>query len=212
MESVIENALALVREKLGEESTGHDYWHAWRVWNLAKKIGSVERCEKMLVVELAAILHDLVDDKVGALSPGELRRWLAENGADPDTTEEVMNIITHISFKGAGVEDAPLSRAGEIVRDADRLDAMGAIGIARCFATGARMGHPLHEPGKEPVLHGNYEEYRGAKGTSINHFYEKLLLLKDRMHTGTAKKIAEERHRYMLEFLDRFFKEWNGEL
>ncbi len=196
MEKIVESALNLVREKLGDEPTGHDYWHAWRVWNLAKRIAGEENCKNELRVQLAAILHDLNDDKVRAIPQENLRRQPAENGLPKAEADAIMGIIEKISFRKQK-QGEKISREVGIVRDADRLDAMGAIGIARCFATGAVIGRVIHSPD------GN---------DSISHFHEKLLKLKDMMHTETGRKIAEKRHRYMVEFLDRFFREWEGKM
>ncbi len=138
------------------------------------------------------------------------REWLKKLLVEESVISHVCEIIREISFKGAGVKSQMKTKEGMIVQDADSLDSIGAIGIARCFATGAKLNREIHNPKIKPKLHKTFEEYKTAKSTSINHFYEKLLLLKDLMNTETAKKIAEERHRFMEQFLERFLKEWEG--
>ncbi len=182
---------------------------------MALKIARNEGDVDTFVVQLGALLHDIADWKFhgGDESVGieVARKWLEKLGVDEQTIEHVCRIIETVSFKGAGVSSKPDSKEGMIVQDADRLDALGAIGIARCFATGAKLNREIHNPEKKPVFHRDFDSYKNSNSTSINHFYEKLLLLKDRMNTLTAKQIAEERHKFMEQFLERFFKEWEGE-
>ncbi len=219
-EQVIQKTKMFVRERLGGEPTGHDWWHVYRVWRMSKRIAEEEskrgKTVNIFVVELAALLHDIADYKFNngdeEVGLKITREWLSSLKVPEEIIVQVCEIIKQVSFKGAGVETKPSSIEGEIVQDADRLDALGAIGIARCFATGSRLGNPIYIPGLKPVHHNSFEEYKTKRTTSINHFYEKLLLLKDRMNTETGRRLAEGRHKYMEEYLERFFKEWEGEL
>jgi uncharacterized protein len=164
-------------------------------------------------VELAALLHDIADWKLhdgdSSVGPTIARDWLVSLDLAPDTTEHICQIIANISFKGAAVEQQPLSPEGQVVQDADRLDAMGAIGIARAFAFGGAKCRAIYDPAVNPTEHLTPEAYLKG-GTTINHFYEKLLLLKDRMNTATGRAIAEARHQFMEDYLRRFFEEWQG--
>ncbi len=203
------------RQQLGEGS-GHDWWHTYRVWQLAKQINSKEKAD-FFVVELGALLHDIADwkfhkddIKVGArIAEGILtKKFVPMN-----TIEEVCDIIITVSFKGAGVKTPMKTLAGKIVQDADRLDAMGAIGIARVFAYGGHANRPMYDPDIKLQLHKSFKQYKKTQsGTSINHFYEKLLLLKDRTNTKTGKKIALARHKFMKQYLTRFYQEWEGKI
>jgi uncharacterized protein len=201
-----------VRTVLSCDGTGHDWWHVYRVWKMAQRIGRAENVD-LLVVELAALLHDIADWKLhdgdSTIGPSMAREWLIALNLAPATTEHVCHIVANISFKGAAVEQPPLSLEGQVVQDADRLDAMGAIGIARAFAFGGARGRAIYDPAMEPTEHRTPEAY--LKGThTINHFYEKLLLLKDRMNTATGRAMAEARHQFMEDYLRRFFEEWEG--
>ncbi|NOU16838.1 MAG: HD domain-containing protein [Bacteroidales bacterium] len=208
------NKIAIsVEELCKHDSSGHDWWHIHRVWNLAKLIGKKEDVDLHLV-ELAALLHDLDDWKLSDKNQEDLpnaRRLLAENSVSKDIIEKVVLIINEVSFKGAGVETNPTSTEAMVVQDADRLDAIGAIGIARTFAYGGFKNQPLHIPDLKPTLHKNFEDYKSTRTSTINHFYEKLLLLKDRLNTNTAKELAIQRHRFMEQFLEQFYTEWNQE-
>jgi len=201
-----------IKTVLSGDGTGHDWWHVYRVWKMAKRIGHAEQADP-LVVELAALLHDIADWKFhdGDLSvgPTKAKDWLDSLGLDPGIIDQVCQIITNISFKGAAVEQQPLSLEGKVVQDADRLDAMGAIGIARAFAYGGAKGREIYDPAAKPTEHRTAEAYLKG-GTSINHFYEKLLLLKDRMNTVTGRAMAEERHTFMEDYLKQFYEEWEG--
>ena len=202
-----------VQNVLSGDGTGHDWWHVYRVWKMAQRIGQAEGAD-MLVVELAALLHDIADWKLhggdSCVGPRMAREWLESHGLDPRLTDHICHIIAIISFKGAAVEQQPLSLEGQVVQDADRLDAMGAIGIARAFAYGGAKGRAIYDPAMKPTEHSTPEAYLKG-GTSVNHFYEKLLLLKDRMNTATGRAMAEERHQFMEEYLRRFFEEWEGQ-
>jgi uncharacterized protein len=202
-----------VKELCQHDSSGHDWWHIHRVWNLARIIGSKEKADLHLI-ELAALLHDVDDWKISTADHQSLpnaHKILLENKATADLIEKVVEIIEQVSFKGAGVETKPTSIEAMVVQDADRLDAMGAIGIARTFAYGGYKNQPLHDPRLEPTLHKDFETYKKTRTSTINHFYEKLLLLKDRLNTNTAKEIAVSRHRFMEQFLEQFYAEWNLE-
>jgi len=193
--------------------SSHDWWHVWRVWQMAKRIAVEEKAD-LFVVELGALMHDIADwkfhggdESVGPRVAGEI---LAAHGVDPDVIARVQDIVATISYKGAGVATPMNTREGECVQDADRLDATGAIGIARCFAYGGHKGRNIYEPDDKPILHTDKSAYKNSTGPSVNHFYEKLLLLKDRMNTGTAKKMAEARHAFMEAYLAEFYEEWEG--
>ncbi|GEM84109.1 HD domain-containing protein [Meiothermus hypogaeus] len=201
-------ALAARVKELSVAEGSHDWWHIWRVWRLAELIARAEGAD-VYMVTLAALCHDLEDWKY----PHEttIRPLLGELGVEKTITEQVLEICQRISFKGVGVADGMPSLEGRVVQDADRLDAIGAIGIARCFAYGGSRGRPLYDPREVPVLHKSFSEYQNSNPSSLSHFYEKLLWLKDRLHTPTARKLATERHRYTLEFVERFRAEWEGE-
>ncbi len=202
-----------VRHRLSGDSS-HDWWHVFRVWNLAKRIGGEEKVENMLVVELGALLHDIADwkfhDGDETVGPRVAQDMLEARGADAETIDAVCDIIATISYKGAGVATPMKTREGEVVQDADRLDAIGAIGIARTFAYGGAKGRAMYDPSVPPTLHQDKASYHNDNGHTINHFYEKLLLVKDRLNTVTAKRIAEDRHRFMEMYLDQFYQEWDG--
>lgn len=202
-----------VREAMAADASGHDWWHAARVRATAAVIAREEGADG-LVVALAALLHDVADEKLTgdpASGPAAARAWLDSRGADRAVVEHVAAIVGVVSFHGAGVPDAPTSLEGRCVRDADRLDAMGAIGIGRAFAYGGHAGRPMHDPAVRPFLAGSREAYRAHEATTVNHFPEKLLLLAGRMETAAGRRLAAGRHAFMLEFLARFEREWNGE-
>jgi uncharacterized protein len=203
-----------VRAALSGEGSGHDWWHVCRVWKMARRIGQAEGAD-LLVVELAALLHDIADWKLhggdSSVGPKLAKEWLDSLNLDPSISGQVCRIIADISFKGAGVRPPPLSLEGKVVQDADRLDALGAIGIARAFAYGGANGRAIHDSGVEPIEHHTAEAYLKNSGTTINHFYEKLLLLRDRMNTATGRAIAHQRHQFMEDYLRRFYEEWEGQ-
>ena len=198
---------------LSGDCTGHDWWHTYRVWHTAQRIAQAEGAD-CLVVELSALLHDIADWKGhsgdSTVGPRAARDWLVSLGVDEHVVKHVCRIIADISFKGAGVAQPVLSVEGKVVQDADRLDAIGAIGIARAFAYGGAKGRLIHDPKAKPEEHHTAEAYITSTGTTVNHFYEKLLLLKDRMNTATGRAMAEKRHQFMEEFLRRFYEEWEG--
>lgn len=210
-QQIIDQTITFVKEKLKDDASGHDWWHIYRVHQLAKYIAKQEGAD-LFVVELAALLHDIADWKFNGGDPTEggkvARQWLEFLTVNEAITIEVEKIINTSSFKGATVNDAMDSLEGKVLQDADRLDAIGAIGIARTFAYGGSKGRMMYDPHIRPTLHDSFESYKKNDSTTINHFYEKLLLLKDRMHTQTGKALAEERHQFMRLFLKEFYKEW----
>lgn len=212
-ERVIQKTADFIKREFSEDSSGHDWWHIRRVWKTALAICEIEKADPF-IVQLAALLHDLDDwkfNEAGDETPHRARAWLDSCSVDSSVADSVCRIIARISFKGAGVEEEMDSLEGFIVQDADRLDAIGAIGIARAFAYGGFRNRPLYDPDSPPRMHASFEEYRNSKSATINHFYEKLLLLKDRMNTPTARRVAEERHEVMVNFLNQFMKEWGSE-
>ena len=209
---IIQKTAEYIKQEFSDDSSGHDWWHIYRVWKNAVTICEHEKAD-LFIVELAALLHDLDDWKfndTGDETPLRAKAWLDSCGVEISTADKVCEIIIHISYKGAGVENKMKSLEGLIVQDADRLDAIGAIGIGRAFAYGGYKNRPMYDPESTPQMHATFEQYKNSKSATINHFYEKLLLLKDMMNTPTAKKIAEQRHEIMLRFLDQFMNEWEG--
>lgn len=212
MTETIQKTIAFVKEKLEGAEAGHDWFHIERVWKLSQKIADTEGGNRE-VVELAALLHDIADpkfhdgDETLALKISE--ELMNSLNVSQEVVEQVLFIIKNISFKNRGEipENPPIEL--KIVQDADRLDAIGAIGIARTFNFGGFKNNLMYHPEIPPKLNMSKEEYKKNEGTTINHFYEKLLLLKDLMNTDSAKKIADERHDFMLKFLEQFYKEWN---
>jgi uncharacterized protein len=212
--ALIENTISFVKEKLENAEGGHDWFHIERVYNNAMNIAKEENCDETIVA-LGALLHDIADSKFhdGDETVGPKLAWefLEKQNVSEDIIIHVVNIIENISFKGGNFERKFSSMELDIVQDADRLDAIGAVGIARTFNYGGFKNRPLYNPEIAPNLNMNKEEYKNSVSPTINHFYEKLLLLKDKMNTKTGKKIAEERHNYMEKFLEQFFAECNGE-
>ena len=210
---VISETADFVKSKMEGDGTGHDWWHIWRVWRMAKRIGEIEGGD-MFVIELGALLHDIADWKFndGDLKAGSrvTEDWLSRLGVEKEIIEHVKHIVENVSYKGDAEENKMKTLEGFIVQDADRLDAIGAIGLARTFAYGGGMNREIYNPNIKPVKNMTFEMYKKNKGTTINHFYEKSLLLKDRMNTETARMIAEHRHKFMEEFLEEFYAEWDG--
>ncbi len=210
---LIEGTIAFVKQELQQAEGGHDWFHVERVWRNAKTIAQGEKVNT-LIVELSALLHDIADSKFHngdeEIGPRKARLFLESLNVDAEVIQHVENIIRNISFKGGKQERTFQSRELDIVQDADRLDAIGAIGIARAFNYGGFKGRELYNPDVPPNLHMSKEEYKKGTAPTINHFYEKLLLLKERMNTPTGKKMAEERHRFMEHYLQQFYNEWNG--
>ena len=214
MKNHITLTINFVKEKLEGAEAGHDWFHIERVWKLSKKIAEKEG-GNLEVIELSALLHDIADPKFHngdeTLALKISKDFLEEIHVEGELIEQVLFVIKNISFKNRAEapENTPLEL--QIVQDADRLDAIGAIGIARTFNFGGFKNNLMYHPEIKPNLGMNKEEYKKSNGTTINHFYEKLLLLKDLMNTETAKRIASERHDFMLQYLDEFYKEWNVE-
>ncbi len=211
-QALLQRTAAYIKAEFSADSSGHDWWHIYRVWKNAITICEQEGGDGF-IVQLAALLHDLDDwkfNEAGDETPHRAKAWLDSLAIDPSVTDAVCRIIMHISYKGAGVENKMDSLEGFIVQDADRLDAIGAIGIGRAFAYGGWKNRPLYDPELPPQLHQTFEQYKNSKSATINHFYEKLLLLKDMMNTTTAKRIAEQRHAVMVQFLEQFMNEWEG--
>jgi uncharacterized protein len=210
--NITQKTADFVKREFGDDSSGHDWWHIYRVWKNAIAICEREQAD-LFIVELAALLHDLDDWKFnesGDETPHRAIAWMESCGVDAQTIQAVGDIIMNVSYKGAQVENKMKTLEGFIVQDADRLDAIGAIGIGRAFAYGGYRNRPMYDPEAENQMHASFEEYKNSKSATINHFYEKLLLLKDKMNTITAKRIAEQRHEVMLKFLDQFMVEWEG--
>lgn len=213
-DSLVERVAAQVKARFLTESSGHDWQHIYRVWKLARQIALREGANQE-IAELAALVHDIADwkfhDGDDRIGPREAERLLIEQGAARSLIEPVVDIVATISFKGAGVPNKMKTLEGRCVQDADRLDAIGAIGIARCFAYGGHAGRLMYDPAVPPELHQTAAAYKAAKGTSLNHFYEKLFLLKARMNTESGRLLAERRHQFMEDFVARFLDEWEGE-
>src|ERR1043165_2557148 len=199
-QSIIEQTVAHVKLTLSGAEGGHDWWHIHRVWKTAQYIATAEHADE-LVVSLGALLHDIADSKFHngdeTIGPRMARQWLESLGVKEATIQHVENIISHISFKGGNHQQAFKSKELDIVQDADRLDAIGAIGIARAFNYGGFKNRPLHDPTVPPNMTMSKEEYKNNQAPTINHFYEKLLLLKDRMNTETGRKLAMQRLGFM---------------
>ena len=204
-----------VKNVLNEAEGGHDWWHIWRVRNLALKIASTVTSDTF-IIELGSLLHDIADHKFhnGDETKGEkiAEEFLRELHVDENTIYHVKGIINNVSFKGGNETRSYSSTALDIIQDADRLDAIGAIGIARTFNYGGYKGRELYNPEVEANLNMTKEEYKKSTAPTLNHFYEKLLLLKDMMNTEEGKAIAQKRHGFMLEYLKEFYNEWNIEV
>lgn len=204
-----------VKTTLKGAEGGHDWFHILRVWNNAKLISKTEHVD-VFIVELGALLHDIADSKFyngdESIGPKVARKFLENLQVEEAVILHIEQIILNISYKGGNFEQNFTSPELQVLQDADRLDAIGAIGIARCFNYGGFKNRPLYNPEIPPKLNQTKEEYKNSTAPTINHFYEKLLLLKDKMNTKTGKKIAEERHRYMEVFLQQFYNEWEGKL
>lgn len=207
----IENAIMdSVKSIFAGDCSGHDYWHTMRVYKNAMKLVENEVCDKQVVM-LAALLHDVDDVKLFTTENDQnARDIMSKCKMAKSTQENVIKVIHAVSFKG-NASTTPETIEGKIVQDADRLDAIGAIGIARAFAYGGSRGRSIYDPEVEPLINMNVKEYQQNKRTTINHFYEKLFQLKSMMNTETARKMAEERDQYMHEFIDEFYAEWDGE-
>jgi len=211
---LISTTITFVKQQLTGAEGGHDWFHIERVYRNSLLLAQTETCDET-VVKLGALLHDIADSKFHngdeTIGPKVARSFLESQNVDEKIIVHVLNIIENISFKGGNFEKKFHSKELEIVQDADRLDAIGAIGIARTFNYGGFKNRPLYNPNIAPNLHMSKEEYKASEAPTINHFYEKLLLLKDKMNTETGKQIALERHHFMENFLSQFYAEWDGE-
>jgi uncharacterized protein len=210
---VISNCIDFVKNSLQNAEGGHDWFHIERVYKTAKTIAANENCDAF-IVELGALLHDIADYKFHNgdedKGPKMATEFLVSEGVSEEIIDQVVKIIENVSFKGGNFEQKFNSIELQIVQDADRLDALGAIGIARTFNYGGFKGRALYDPCIKPNLNMTKEEYKNSTAPTINHFYEKLLLLKDLMNTKTGKKLAEDRHNFMVTYLEQFFAEWEG--
>ena len=212
--TIIDNTILFVKQQLENAEGGHDWFHIERVYKNALLIAEEEECD-LTVVKLAALLHDIADSKFHGgdetIGPKTARTFLESQNVSEDIILHVIAIIENISFKGGNFEKKFNSKELEIVQDADRLDAIGAIGIARTFNYGGFKNRPLYNPNIQPNMNMNKEEYKNSESPTLNHFYEKLLLLKDKMNTETGKEIAQKRHNFMVSFLSQFYAEWDGQ-
>ncbi len=212
--TIIDKTILFVKKQLQDAEGGHDWFHIERVYKNAVLIAQEEDCD-VTVVKLGALLHDIADSKFHdgdeEIGPKMARTFLESENVSEGIIEHVVQIIQNISFKGGNFEKTFSSIELEIVQDADRLDALGAIGIARTFNYGGFKNRPIYNPSIAPKLNMTKEEYKKSDSPTLNHFYEKLLLLKDKMNTETGKKLAQERHRFMETFLSQFYAEWEGE-
>lgn len=214
-EQIIQNTIAFVKETLQGAEGGHDFFHIERVYKNALLIAKDEDVD-VFVVSLGALLHDIADSKFydgnETIGPQKARTFLENQKVPEDIITHIEKIITNISFKGGNFKQSFTSPELDVIQDADRLDAIGAVGIARCFNYGGFKNREMYNPDIPPKMNMTKEEYKKSTAPTINHFYEKLLLLKDKMNTTTGKAIAEQRHTYMECFLEQFYKEWNGKV
>lgn len=215
-EKIIENTITFVKKTLENAEGGHDWFHIERVYKNAKLISKNEKVDEFIVA-LGALLHDIADAKFydgdETVGPKMAREFLFSQNVDSQVIEHIVNIINHISYKNSLSTDSEIFTSNElnVIQDADRLDAIGAIGIARCFNYGGFKNRQLYNPKIKPNLEMSKEVYKKSSAPTINHFYEKLLLLKDKMNTKTGSRIATDRHLYMERFLEQFYAEWDGE-
>ena len=211
---IITATAQFIEQKFADEGSGHDWAHIRRVWLMARRLAGADPEADAQVVELAALLHDIADWKFHdgdyEAGPRAARAWLEQQGAPEATITRVETVIREVSFKGLGVETPASSIEAAVVQDADRLDAIGAIGIARAFAYGGHKGRALHDPAVPPVAHDSFASYQKNNGPTLNHFYEKLLHLRDRLHTGAAREVAAGRQAFMESYVARFLAEWDG--
>ncbi|MFT5753290.1 MAG: hypothetical protein ACI9FW_001420 [Flavobacterium sp.] len=212
--SIIDKTILFVKEQLQNAEGGHDWFHIERVYKNALLIAEKEECN-LDVVKIGALLHDIADSKFHngdeTVGPKVAREFLEKENVEDKTIFHVLKIIENISFKGGNFDKKFSSKELDIVQDADRLDAIGAIGIARAFNYGGFKNRPIYNPNIAPNLNMSKEEYKNSNAPTLNHFYEKLLVLKDKMNTNSGKNIAKERHLFMEKFLSQFYAEWDGE-
>ena len=199
-----------IKQYFEKDSSGHDWWHIYRVRKIALVISEKEGGDKF-IIEMAALLHDLDDWKISDdESLAKTVKWLYSLNVPEHYIQQIVDIIKQVSYKGLGVETPANNIEAKIVQDADRLDALGAIGIARTFAYGGSKGRLIYDPDIPPIMHNNFESYKNNSAPTINHFYEKLLHLKNRMQTKTGKNMAEDRHKYLENYLHQFYSEWDA--
>lgn len=209
---IIQKTAGFISSEFASEGSGHDWFHVDRVRRLALSIGSMEGSD-LFITEMAALLHDLDDWKMTGTEshfPEKAKIWLSDLNVEEAISSRILNVIEDVSFKGSGVKTPVRNIEAAVVQDADRLDAIGAIGIARTFAYGGHKSRLIYDPAVAPVMHADFQSYKKSLAPTINHFFEKLLLLKDRMNTNSAKLIADQRHRFMESYLDQFFNEWDA--
>jgi len=211
---IIKNTIEFVKETLQDAEGGHDWWHIYRVWNNAKKINKSEKAD-LLIVELGALLHDIADSKFNngdeEIGPQKAKQFLESQLLEKISIEHIVKIIQNISFKGGNFIQDFRSIELDIIQDADRLDAIGAIGIARTFNYGGFKNRALYNPDIPPQLNMSKEDYKNSTAPTINHFYEKLLLLKEKMNTNAGREMAEQRHLFMEQYLNQFYSEWEAD-
>ncbi len=214
-EEIIQKTITFVKQSLTKAEGSHDWFHIYRVWKNTQLILKTEKANP-LICELAALLHDIADHKFHkgdeTVGPKKAKQFLTLLDVENEIVTQVVKIIENISFLGGHNKNNFFSRELAVVQDADRLDAIGAIGIARTFAYGGYKKREIYNPDIKPNLQMNKEEYKKSNAPTINHFYEKLLLLKNKMNTSTGRKLAEKRHQFMLQYLEHFYKEWEGKL
>ena len=212
---LVNQTIEFVKHELAKAEGGHDWWHIWRVWKLSVKIAQTEHVD-MFVVELGALLHDIADSKFHhgneTLGPQKARKFMQPLGVDEAVIDHVVKIVGHISYSAGMEKQSFRSNELDVIQDADRLDAMGAIGIARAFNYGGFKNREIFNPEIKPNLTMTKEEYKRNSAPTINHFYEKLLLLKEKMNTDTGKRMAIQRHEFLEKFLDQFYQEWEGNI
>ena len=212
---VIAATARFIEDKFANEGSGHDWAHIRRVWLMARRLATAHPEADAMVTELAALLHDIADWKFHGgdyeAGPRAARAWLLSQQVPEEIITRVETVIREVSFKGLGVATPVSSIEAALVQDADRLDAIGAIGIARAFAYGGHAGRPLHDPAIPPVVHDSFASYQKNVAPTLNHFYEKLFHLKDRLNTDGARAVATKRHVFMEAYVARFLAEWDGE-
>ncbi|MGL1934020.1 MAG: HD domain-containing protein [Fibrobacterales bacterium] len=212
-QDILTQAETFVKTTLHDAEGGHDWWHSYRVWKLSRTIAEGEDVDA-LVVELAALLHDIGDSKFNGgdetIGPKIATQFLESIDVDTNVIEHVVHIINNISYKGGHLVQTFHSKELDVVQDADRLDALGAIGISRAFSYGGHKGREIYNPDIPPQIYATKEEYKKSTSPSFNHFTEKLLLLKNSMNTQTGKAMAQERHRFLESYMEQFLAEWDG--
>jgi uncharacterized protein len=213
-QEIIQSTAAFVAGEFASEGSGHDWFHIDRVRRIALRIGKTEGGD-LFIIEMAALLHDLDDYKITGLEspvPEKAKSWLYSQNVEADVASLILQVIEEVSYKGSDIETPVSSVESAVVQDADRLDAIGAIGIARTFAYGGYKNRLIYDPKIAPEMHDDFQAYESSTAPTINHFYEKLLLLKDRMNTNTAKLMAAQRHQFMENYLQHFFDEWEAQV